>query len=210
MGQGRSRPKARVLVKYLRLTASPVGVTSTGHVALMTGYPMGNSEYQRSTNSTLTYGMYCRFAFQIYPSIITPSQELIVHNWFIRDMAPSDAYPSVTDIFQGASPWVYSVQHDLKRRYIVMKEFKVTLYSTGAVSSVTSIGPAAHCVGGKKFFWKPNITTHWKNNATATLGDIESGAMLWVSIVSSGVPGQSEQWTKINVYYDHSLYFKSV
>lgn len=198
------------LSKYFRFTESPVAVSSIGTVRLLTAYPMGTSEYQRSSNTTRTYNIYIRLAASMHIEIVKIPQELYVHHWFITDNSPGDAYPTVNDLFEGASPWLFHIKHDLKRRFQVKKKMRQRLFSTGDTSQETAIGPAAHCVDGKTTMWKSSVITNWKNNATGVLADIERGALLWVCVVSSSLPGQSVGWTRVNVYADFTLYFKCI
>lgn len=204
------RPIGRPPSKYFRFTESPLMVNSDGQVRLLTSYPMGNSEYQRSSNSTLTYGVYIRLASAINGEILTIPQELYVHHWFVTDKTPGNAYPTAGDIFEGASPWLYHVKHDLKRRFMVKKRMTQRIFSVGAQSQTTLIGPAAHAVDGLTTMWKTRVRTNWKNNATGVLADIETGALLWVCVVSSSLPAQTIGWTRVNVYADCTLYFHCI
>jgi len=193
--------------KYFRFMESPVGASSAGQVRLLTSYPMGNSEFQRTTNSTLTYSVYLRIASAMHVDILGVPQELFVHHWFVTDRTPGDAYPTVGDIFEGASPWLYHVKHDLKRRFIVQKKMTQRLFSVGKQTQGSQIGPPAHAVDGLTTMWKPRIVTNWKNNATGVLADIETGALLWICVVSSSLPAQTVDWTRVNVYVDFTMYF---
>jgi len=186
---------------------SPVEVTSAGQVRLLTSYPMGNSEFQRTSNSTNTYAVYLRIASAMHADILVAPQELYVHHWFITDKTPGAAYPKVEDIFEGVSPWLYHVKHDLKRRFLVKKKMIQRVFSVGTQTATTQLGPPAHAVDGLTTMWKPKVITNWKNNATGVLSDIETGALLWICVVSSSLPGQTAPWTRVNVYVDFTMYF---
>lgn len=187
-----------------------MAVTSDGQVRLLTSYPLGNSEFQRYSNTTQTYNIYIRMAASMHAEIVAVPQELYVHHWFVKDKTPGAAYPTATDVFEGASPWLYHVKHDLKRRFSVKKKLLQKVWSVGAINQYSQIGPAAHAVDGMSTMWKTRIVTNWKNNATGVLSDIETGALLWICVISSSLPAQDVKWTRVNVYADCTLYFTCI
>ncbi|PON37615.1 Geminivirus MSV 27Kd coat protein [Parasponia andersonii] len=144
-------------------------------------------------------------------SLLSHHQELFVHQFIILDQQPDETLPSREVIFQGVSPWLYNVQHDAKCHFIVKRRWTQRLTSVGEVTSVTSKGPTAYAVDSFEYFDRGiNIRSDRKNNTSGQYADLEKGALLWVGIVTSSIPNQTQQYMKVNYYYDHTLYFKSL
>ncbi|PON70636.1 Geminivirus MSV 27Kd coat protein [Parasponia andersonii] len=126
-------------------------------------------------------------------SLLQHSQELYVHHYVVLDQQPDGTVPTMGTIFQGVSPWLYSVQHDIKRRFIIKRRWTQRLTLEGSVSNVMSIGPSAHAVDALEYFDRGiNVRTDWKNNTTGQYRDVEKGALLWIGVVSSSIPDQVE------------------
>lgn len=175
-------------------------------------FPMGTGQTSRLTNRTAVTGIMVRVASAVMANLVTATlQELVIHNWFILDRAPTgNDIPGPSIIFDGVSPWNYSVEHDRKKRFSVLKKWRERLTTGGTWTANSSCQVLPRAVSGKSFMWRPKkpVVTYWKNNATANYSDVESNALLWVMIVSSSIPQQTAANCTCNIYYDNTVYFK--
>ncbi|PON70634.1 Geminivirus AR1/BR1 coat protein [Parasponia andersonii] len=108
--------KKHVASKDLRMTASPISLDSSGHISHLNKYPQGTSKYQRSSNMT---AIKFRFAIEVDSNLLLTAQELYVHHFVVIDYNPMVGSPSISDIFQGSSPWLFAINHDNKHMFIV-------------------------------------------------------------------------------------------
>jgi hypothetical protein len=176
---------------------------------MLTAYPQGSGEYNRDTNTTFTYAIYFRCAVKAHTEVLTSVQELYAHHWLVWDKAPSATLGGITDVFAGDTPWLYHIKHDMKKRFSVKRYFKQRVTTTGG-STATTRGPPCHGVDGFKKMIKCKFVTSWKNNPTGSIGDVESGALIWLTCVSSGTPNQTAELTRLSYYWDHTMYFDCI
>ncbi|PON70630.1 Geminivirus AR1/BR1 coat protein, partial [Parasponia andersonii] len=75
--------------------------------------------------------------------------------------------PSISDIFQGSSPWLFAINHDNKHRFILKRKWNQRLTTVGAVTNVSTIGQSAHAIDTFEHFDKSfNLRTDWNNSAS--------------------------------------------
>ncbi|PON70631.1 Geminivirus AR1/BR1 coat protein [Parasponia andersonii] len=95
--------KKPVASKYLRMTASPISLDSSGHISHLNKYSQGTSEYQRSSNTTSTTAIKFRFVAEVDSNLLLTAQERYVHHFVVIDYNPMMGPASISDIFQGSS-----------------------------------------------------------------------------------------------------------
>ncbi|QKI28967.1 Cap [Pittosporum tobira CRESS virus] len=170
-----------------------------------------DQKHHRSSNKTHIYALTIRMVCEMNNSSMFPPQELICHHFLVYDKMPMvkpDQYPLAPDIFEGISPYLYHVKHDQKHRFKVLKKWRQKVYSTGHVTDTSEAVPS-HCNDGKYFYMKNlKVYTNWKNSSGGGLADIESGALYYIGVTTSGTAGQGSERMKVNVYYDNTVYFR--
>jgi hypothetical protein len=204
------RRKKNIPTRFCRFRANPItGLDGrTGHCVLINGFPQGTQEFARRTNYTYTYSIYLRTVVEFNETLFRDKPlELYAHHWLIYDKAPTSNQPSVGDIMDGQFPWMCQVKHDLKHRFQIIYGWRQRVYSTGIQTQNTRSGPAPHGIDGFKKFKKLKVYTHWKDNTTGTVGDVESGALYWACIMSSGDVTEKLEDMKADVYADYTMYF---
>nr|QRG29208.1 CP [Pteris mastrevirus A] len=173
-----------------------------------TAYTFGSGDYQRHTQTTMTYKMQSHMDVTLAANYWVYSRNMQMYWWLVYDKTPTGTLPTTSQIFdtlykERHVTWM--VNRDVCHRFVVKKKWTTSLSSNGVSAdkiNETVCALAKQSVNQVKLFKRLGVKTEWKNTTTGEIGDVKAGALYLVGAPTDGF--------KINLYGRFRMYFKSV
>ena len=174
----------------------------------MTTFPTGPAEYQRHTNTTITYKLLIKMRMWTDSSQWNRCIKYKMYWWLVYDASPGDRVPVTDFIFdrmKAHSPGLWMIKRELCHRFVVKKKWSIVLTIARCdLTKAKTAGktPVMGFVDQSMFFKKLGVKTEWKNSTGGDIGDLKTGALYIVGALSYDF--------KVNCNAKFRVYFKSV
>ena len=143
----------------------------------MSAFPTGPTEYQRHTNTTITYKLLSKMRMWTDSKYWGRCMKYKMYWWLIYDSARTYRVPVTDAIFdrmKASCPGIWLIKREMCHRFVVKKKWSTVLTVAGVDFTKDETGgktPSMGFVDQSKFFKKLGVRTEWKNTTRGDIGE---------------------------------------